>query len=252
VNYRILIVDDEPIARRGVRRLLEREKDVEIIGEASNGRMAVEAIERDRPDVVFLDIQMPEMTGIEVVQSLDKLPAIVFLTAYDEYAVRAFDVSAIDYVLKPIDPDRFATAMQRVRERRQEKGSDLEQRLGEIIAAIRPPAKYLERIAAKSSGKITFIAVEELVRAEAEENYIRLYTARGEFLIRETLSNLEAQLDPTRFVRIRRSAIVRIEAIREMQPILNGSYQLVLSDGTRVASSRRFRDQLERLFSNVR
>lgn len=245
---RVLIVDDEPLARRGLRRLLESESDVEIVGEAASGTAAVEAIETLKPELVFLDIQMPEMDGLEVVAAVtpEKMPAVVFVTAYDKYALDAFDLNAADYVLKPVDPERFARALGRARQRLAtgERG-ELESRLTRLLAS-RPQR---ERLAVKSAGKIQFVNVDEIDWINAEDNYVRIYAAGKTYLMRETVGGIEARLDPSRFVRIRRSTIVRIERIKEIRPLLNGTFELQLEDGTRVTSARRFRESIEKLVS---
>jgi len=246
---RVLIVDDEPIARRGVRRLLESEPDVEIVGEAASGTTAVEAIAELKPELVFLDIQMPEMDGLEVVATVtpEKMPAVVFVTAYDRYALDAFDLNAADYVLKPVDPERFARALGRARQRLAtgDRG-DLEERLMRLLAA-RPQR---ERLAVRSAGKIQFVNIDEIDWINAEDNYVRIYAAGKTYLMRETVGGIEARLDPARFVRIRRSTIVRIETIKEIRPLMNGTFELHLEDGTRVTSARRFRESIEKLVSS--
>jgi two-component system, LytTR family, response regulator len=247
---RVLIVDDEPISRRGVRRLLNDEPDVEIIGECSNGVATVEAIERERPDLVILDIQMPEMNGIEVVSAMGAaaMPAVIFLTAYDEYAVRAFDLSATDYVLKPVDEERFRRAIERARtDVRGAANGEIEQKLRSLLQQIPIPSELEERFVVRSAEKIRFVPADEIEMVTAEENYVRLHTSSESHLLRETVTRMEERLDRRRFVRIRRSTIVRIEAIREIQPLINGAYQFTLTSGARVSSSRHFRENVEAL-----
>lgn len=245
---RVLIVDDEPIARRGLRRLLDQEADVEIAGEAGNGAAAIDAIESLKPDLVFLDIQMPEMDGLEVVATVGvhKMPPVVFVTAYDKYAIDAFDLNAADYVLKPVDPERFQRALDRARRRKEEPDRQLEQRLSRVLSAMKP---MTERLVVRSAGKIQFVNVEEIDWINAEDNYVRIYAAGKTYLMRETVTGIETRLNPHHFVRIRRSTIVRIDRIREIKPLLNGTFEILLEDGTRVVSARRFRDAIERLVS---
>ncbi len=240
---RVLIVDDEPIARRGLRRLLEAEPEVEIVGEAGSGPAAVAAIDTLRPDLVFLDIQMPEMDGLEVVAAVgvDHMPAVVFVTAYDKYAIDAFDVNAADYVLKPVDPERFQRALARARQR---KPHELEERLARILDAARP-----QRLAVRSAGRIQFVDVEDIDWITAEDNYVRIHAAGRTYLMRETVTGIEHRLDARAFVRIRRSTIVRIQRIREIRTLLNGTFEILLADGTRVVSARRFREAVEKLIS---
>jgi two-component system, LytTR family, response regulator len=244
---RVLIVDDEPIARRGLRRLLESESDVEIAGEAASGAAAIEAIEHVKPDLVFLDIQMPGIDGLEVVATIGpaKMPPVVFVTAFDRYAIEAFDLNAADYVLKPVDPERFHRALARARKVVQGDRSDLEQRLSRLLASARP--ERTDRLVVRSTGRIQFVAVDDIDWVHAEDNYVRIYAKGETFLMRETVSHLEERLDPARFLRIRRSTIVRIDRIREIRPLLNGTFEVFLADGTRVVSSRRFRDKVETL-----
>ena len=243
---RVLIVDDEPLARRGLRRLLESEPDVEIVGEAASGTAAVDAIAALKPELVFLDIQMPEMDGLEVVAAVtpEKMPAVVFVTAYDRYALDAFDLNAADYVLKPVDPERFARALARARQRLAsgDRG-DLERRLMRLLASRPQP----ERLAVRSAGKIQFVTVDDIDWINAEDNYVRIYAAGKTYLMRETVGGIEARLDPAKFMRIRRSTIVRIERIKEIRPLMNGTFELLLEDGTRVTSARRFRESIEKL-----
>ena len=241
---RVLIVDDEPVARRGIRRLLENEPDVEIAGEASSGTAAVDAIRSLKPDLVFLDIQMPEMDGIEVVETVGtrSMPAVIFVTAYDKYAIEAFDMNAADYVLKPVDPERFQRALDRARSRR---SSDLETRLARVVDAMRPQAP--ERLVIRSAGKIQFVDVADIDWITAEDNYVRIHAAGKSYLMRETVTGIEQRLDPRTFIRIRRSTIIRIDRIHEIRPLLNGTYEILLRDGTRVVSARRYRETIERL-----
>ena len=243
---RVLIVDDEPIARRGLRRLVEAEGDLEIIGEASSGAGAIEQIESLAPDLVFLDIQMPGMNGLEVVAAVGPraMPAVIFVTAFDKYAIEAFDLSAADYVLKPVDPERFQRALARARQRLA-GGDALEDRLRAILAKVQP-AKA-ERLVVRSTSRIQFVNVEDIDHVHAEDNYVRIFAAGQTYLMRETVTNLEQRLDAEQFIRIRRSTIVRIERIREIRPLLNGTFELLLSDGTRIVSSRRFREKIEQL-----
>ena len=241
---RVLIVDDEPIARRGLRRLLEAEPDVEVIGEAGSGPAAIEAIEKQRPELVLLDIQMPEMDGLEVVAAVGagRMPPVIFVTAYDRYALEAFDLNAADYVLKPVDPERLQRALARARQRRPQ--GELEQRLARILDAARP-----QRLVVRSAGKIQFVDIDAIDWVTAEDNYVRIYAAGKTYLMRETVTGLEQRLDARAFVRIRRSTIVRIARIQEVRPLLNGSFELVLEDGTRVTSARRFREAIEKLMA---
>lgn len=246
---RVLIVDDEPIARRGLRRLLGAEPDVEIAGEAGSGTAALDAIADLKPDLVLLDIQMPEMGGLEVVATVGpaNMPAVVFVTAYDKYAVDAFDLNAADYVLKPVDPERLSRALGRARQRLVTGRGDLEDRLLRVLESTR--ALRPERLVVRSAGRIQFVDTEDIDWINAEDNYVRIHAAGKTYLMRETVGAMEARLDPSRFVRIRSSTIVQITRIREIRPLPNGTFELQLQDGTRVTSARRYRDRIERIVS---
>jgi two-component system LytT family response regulator len=255
---RVLIVDDEPIARRGILQRLRGEADLEVVGECGDGAAAIDAITGLAPDLVFLDIQMPEVGGFDVVEAIGvaRMPAVVFVTAYDEHALRAFDVHAVDYVLKPIDRHRFRTAVERARRRLADApGQQLEE--GElsldrrIAAALRelgrPAQDYAKRLAIKGDGRVILVDVDEVDRLEAAGNYVEVHSGARHHLLRETMASLEARLDPARFVRVSRSSIVNGDRVRELQPMFNGDFVVVLRDGTKVAGSRRYRAGFEML-----
>jgi two-component system, LytTR family, response regulator len=248
---RALIVDDEPLARRGLVRLAAGEPDVEIVGQASNGRAAVDAIRSLAPDVVLLDVQMPEMSGLEVVTTVgpEEMPLVVFVTAYDEHAIKAFELAAVDYVLKPVDEERFRRAIDRVRKMLdRERSPGMSHSLQRLIDVLEPRRDYEDRIVVRGSGgAIRFVRTEEIDLITSEDNYVRLHARGSSHLLRETVHGMEQRLDPARFVRVRRSTIVRIESIREIHPLLNGAYEIVLHDGRRVSSSRHYRANLEKL-----
>lgn len=252
-KIRTVIVDDEPLARRGIRAQLEEERDVEIIAECGNGREAVARIRELEPDLVFLDVQMPELDGFGVLKELgaERLPAVIFVTAYDHYALRAFEVHALDYLLKPFDADRFAKALERARTQIERRSiSDLSHRLQSLIDDLKTNQKYAERLVIKSAGKIFFLGVEEIDWVEAADNYVRLHTGRDAHLLRETMNSLESRLDPAQFLRIHRSTILNVRRIKELHPLFRGEYEVVLRDGTRLASGRGYRDKLQELFGN--
>lgn len=250
-KIRVLIVDDEALARRGIRRLLESETDFVIEAEASNGSDAAAAIERFAPDLVFLDIQMPLLDGLSLVESLETetLPEIVFVTAYDEHAVRAFEAGAIDYVLKPVDPERFRKTLDRVRHRIASGGDRLlRNKLSDVLGNLFPSRQtYLTRIAVNNNERITFLKTDEIDWIRSQGNYIELYSKGARFLVRETMSGIEKKLDPKEFLRIRRSTIVRVENIKELHTLFNGEFAVVLKDGTELNTSRRYRKNLEPL-----
>lgn len=248
---RVLIADDEPPARAKVRRFLAAEADVEVVGEAGSGPEAVEAIGRLRPDVVFLDIQMPGADGFGVLDALPPgtLPQVVFVTAYDEYALRAFEVHAVDYLLKPFDGDRFRTALARARERVRARAptDGLEERIRRALAEARPPAAYLDRVLVRTGDHAVFVRTDEIDWLEAEENYVRLHAGRESHLVRGTLAGLEARLDPAKFVRVHRSHVVNLASIRALHPWSHGDWMIVMRDGRELMLSRRYRDRLPEL-----
>jgi two-component system LytT family response regulator len=243
-----LIVDDEPLARRRLRDLLEPEADFELAGEAGDGRQAVAALRSLRPDLVFLDVQMPLLDGFGVVEEVgaDAPPALIFVTAYDRFALRAFEVHALDYLLKPFDRDRFHKALERARAQlRREEPADLPRRLLALLNDVRPGASPPERLVIKAEGRVSFVRVDELDWVEAAGNYVRLHASKNTFLLRETMSHLEVRLDPRRFVRIHRSIIVNVERIREIQPAFHGDSVVILRDGTELTLSRSYRDRFQ-------
>ena len=245
-GMRVLIVDDEPIARRGVRLQLEGERDVEVVGECANGLEAVTAIQERAPDLVFLDVQMPEMDGFEVIEAVgvERMPAVVFVTAYDTYAIRAFDVHAVDYLLKPFDRDRFRQALHHARSHLGAVPHNLSEQLRALLDAHLAGRKHLERLVVKSAGRIFFLDVADVDWIEAADNYAELHVGKQSHLVRHTLASLEARLDPERFVRIRHSTIVNVRKVKELRPSSTGEFDVVLLSGTVLESSRRYRKRL--------
>lgn len=248
-----LIVDDEPLARDRVKRFLRDEHDIQIVGECGNGREAVAAIREQKPDLVFLDIQMPEKNGFEVVKALDErvMPAVIFVTAYDQYALQAFDVHALDYLLKPFNRERLHKAVSHARDQIETKRiGNLDERLASLIKDLKAERKYLERLVVKSVGRVFFLKVEEIDWIEAAGNYVKLHTGREAHMIRETMNGIEAKLDPDRFLRIHRSTVVNIDRIKELHPMFSGDYAVILRNGTELALSRNYRERLLELFEN--
>jgi two-component system LytT family response regulator len=246
-KIRTLIVDDEPIAREGVRVQLAKDPRVEVVGECGNGLEAVAAIRELSPALVFLDVQMPGMDGFEVVEAIGAgaMPAVVFVTAYDKYALHAFDVSAVDYLLKPFDAERFQKAFQRATDQIQKRNVEsVNKTLHNLLESIQPARKYLERFVVKSAGRIFFLQASEIDWIEASDNYVSLHAGRETHLIRETLTALESKLNPEDFIRIRHSAIVNIKRIRELQPLFKGDYQILLHSGAKLTTSRRYRNKI--------
>jgi two-component system LytT family response regulator len=254
---RVVVADDEPLARRRVLRLLrEHDDEVDVVAVCETGTQAVEAIRETHPDLVFLDVQMPEMDGFEVLEKLGgELPAVVFVTAHDRYALRAFEVHALDYLLKPFDGERFARALERGRtqvERRAAEGPGRLLSLLEQLARDRnaggdvsaPRGRYLDWVMVKVRGKVEFLRTAELDWVEAEGNYVRLHAGKKRYLIREKIGTLEERLDPERFLRVHRSAIVQIDRVAELHPMAAGDGILILRDGSEVKLSRGYRRRL--------
>jgi two-component system, LytTR family, response regulator len=244
---RTLIVDDEPVARRRIRRLLGSEQDFEVVGECSDGRAAIEAIRDERPHLVFLDVQMPEADGFTVIRAMgESMPAVVFVTAFDQYAVSAFEVHAVDYLLKPFNRKRFAEAVVRARQqiaRVAEQRSD--ERLLRLLKDLRTPRRYLTRFVVRCGGRLRLIDISQVDWIEAADNYVVLHAGTTAYTVRETMSRLADELDPERFVRVHRSTIVQIDRIVELLPTFHGDFVIVLHDGTRLNMSRSYREQVE-------
>lgn len=253
-RIRALVVDDEPLAREMIREMLENDSEVEIVGECANGRDAVEAIRSSAPDLVFLDVQMPEIGGFEVLESLDPkaTPHVIFVTAYDQYAVRAFEVHALDYLLKPYDRERFDAAWNRAKAQiKLDRTSRRDQDIIALLEELKAGPRYLERLVIKNGGRVFFLHVQDVYCIEAEGNYVRVYDNQKGYLLRETISSLEEQLDPKQFLRIHRSAIVKIDRIKEMQPWFHGEYRIIMENGKQLALSRNYRSNLQEAVGNT-
>ncbi len=251
MKIKTLIVDDEPLARERVRRMLQDEKDIAIVGECVGGLEAVETIERIAPDLVFLDIQMPQMNGFEVLQSIEppNVPVIIFVTAFDQYALKAFEFHALDYLLKPFSKDRLRSALNRVREQIQiTQPNTVDERLTALLNDLKTENKYLERLLLKSSGRIYFVKTDEVDWIESAGNYAKLHVGRETHLLRETMSGLEESLNPENFLRIHRSCIVNIDRVKELHPLFSGDYMVIMQDKRELTLSRNYRDRLLNLF----
>ena len=248
MTIRAAIVDDEPLARQRIRNLLRGERDVELIAECANGKEAIESLDESPPDLLFLDIQMPEIDGFDVMQAIGigRVPAVIFVTAYDQFALRAFEAHALDYLLKPFDDERFDAALQRARERiRQAQGGDLDRRLQALFETVRGDQGYLRRLVVPTGHRNVFIRTEQIDWIEADRNYIRLHVGGRTYLMRENLSRIATALDPTTFCRIHRSTIVNIDRIQAVESLFRGEYLVVLHDGTKLTSGRSYRRSLQ-------
>ena len=254
-SLRVLIVDDEPIARQHLRVYLEREPDLEILAECSGGHEAIQAIRQRRPDLVFLDVQMPDLDGFDVLARLrpEEMPAVIFVTAHDEYAVRAFRVEALDYLLKPFDDERFGETLARARRRIESAGLEhLADRLGSLVRQTSGRPRPLERLAIKKGPASFVVKAGAIDWIESEANYVRLHCGRESHLVRRSLTSLEEALDPSQFARIHRTAIVNADRIRRLVPWSHGDMRITLVDGTELNLSRRYRDRLERVVAGLR
>jgi two-component system LytT family response regulator len=245
---RILIADDEPLARERLKMLLVGQEGFEVIGECHDGPSTIDAIRRTKPDLVFLDVQMPGANGFEVVSALgeEELPLFVFVTAFDKYALKAFDVHALDYLLKPFDRDRFLQALARARQQLERpSNSDLRSRLLALVRDLEPAPQRLERFVIKSGGRVFFVRADEIDWIEAAGNYVKLHVGAETHLLRETMNAVEGQLPRETFYRIHRCHIVNIERVKELQPWFNGEYVVFLRTGARLTLSRGYREKLQ-------
>jgi two-component system LytT family response regulator len=253
MKIRTLIVDDEPLARERLRSLLESEPEIDVIAECDNGTAAVEAIREQKPSLVFLDVQMPELDGFGVLEELQggPIPAIVFVTAHDKFALKAFEVHAVDYLLKPFDRERFQTALRRATDTiKRRQTDDLSHRLSALLAEVKPEAK-IDRLAIKSPGRVIFLKLEEIDWIEASDNYVSLHVGNDTHLHRETMTAMEEKLKGGKFMRISRSTIVNVDRIKELQPLFHGEYSVILRNGTRLTLSRGYRDKLDTLMGKL-
>jgi len=255
-KIKTLIVDDEPLARRSLRVLLEKDSQIEIVDECGNGREAVKAINTLAPDLIFLDIQMPEFDGFDVLARVgpERIQAIIFVTAFDQYALKAFEVHALDYLLKPFDDERFAFALRRAKSQIEAREINrvskrllalLEERENHQLETSKNEKNYLTRLMIKASGRVVLLKVGEIDFIEADGNYAKLHVGRKSHLLREKMHDLEGRLDPAKFVRIHRSIIVNLDRIKELHPHVNGDYIVVLEDGRQLRLSRTRRENLE-------
>jgi two-component system LytT family response regulator len=252
VKIRTIIADDEELARRGLRALSQRYEDLELICECRNGRETVDAIHRHRPDLVFLDVQMPGMTGFDVICAIAdaQRPNVVFVTAYDKFALRAFEVHALDYLLKPVNEERFDAALSRVREAMSHATDNaIVQRVRQVAADLQvaTPRSTVDRLPIKVNGRIIVIRLADIDWIEADRDYVSVHVGSKSWLMRETIAAVELRLALAGFVRIHRSALVNAERVKELRPLDKGEYMVVLNDGTELKLSRNYRASVERL-----
>jgi len=243
MTLRVAIVDDEAPARRKLARFLAEFEDIDVVGEAAGGAEAIALARKAKPDVLFLDIQMPEVDGFDVVEELAndaRMPRVIFVTAFDRHAIRAFEVSALDYLLKPLERERLGETIVRARAAVAPAEASSRDRLLDMLDALRPDRRFPKRLLVPSEDRSVFLDVGEIVRIEADGNNVHVVTARGRHTMRATLESLEAKLDPERFARVHRSHVVNLDAIKEIQPWFHGDRQIVLRDGTGLTWSRRY------------
>ena len=249
-RIRTIIVDDEPLAREAIRTRIALDDEIEIVAEACNGRQAIKEIRHRKPDLVFLDVQMPDLDGFQVLASLkeSKLPIVVFVTAYEQHALRAFEVHALDYLLKPFDDERFQDALSRAKKSwRKDRGGDLEAKLRQVLD--HKLEGKLDRMIVKETGRISFVKTDDIKWFRAEGNYVKLFVGKHSHMLHTSMNALEAQLDQSRFFRIHRSLIINIEHLQELRPWHTGEYIVVMRDGTELTMSRGYRDRLEQVLS---
>lgn len=249
MEIRSIIVDDEPVARNIIKRFLKNDADIKIIGEAGNGQDAVKIIFEEKPDLVFLDIQMPEITGFDVIEQVgtENLPFIIFVTAYDEYTLKAFEINALDYLLKPFNKQRFENSINRAKDLIWSK-KYIKRKIDSLLDDIGKQKKILNKILVKTGGRVLFLETRDIEWIEASAYYVKIYSKKGIYPFRETLTNLENKLDPDRFIRIHRSFIVNTDAIKEIKQEVNNNFVVILNDNTRLNLSRNYRQKLFKIF----
>jgi two-component system LytT family response regulator len=248
MKIRTLIIDDELLARKLIRQLLATEEGIEIVGECADGRAAVSSIAKVLPDLIFLDVQMPEWGGFEVLDRIDpaQMPVVIFVTAYDKFALKAFEANALDYLLKPLDDERFHQALNRVRTYLNGRGIEaVRERLIGLIHQLSPQSKPISRLAVKAGGRVVFLRVVEIDWIDTVGNYLGLHVGKESYLLRGRLNELEKKLSPDQFFRIHRSTIINLDRVKEFQPLFKGEGIVVLKDGTRLAASRSCAQKLQ-------
>jgi len=248
-HIRTLIVDDERLAREKLRALLEADDEIDVVGECANGTEAIAAVRKQKPDLLLLDIEMPGANGFEVLHRLrgEPLPMVIFITAHDEYAVKAFEVEAVDYVMKPFDRKRFHDALRRAKRQLSDEGEESEARLLRLLERVVKPKSSLDHFVVKAKEKTFLVAVNDVEWIEAEGKYVRLHATGGSYLVRESIGDVEERLDARKFLRIHRATIVNVKRILEMHRGFGGSVFVVLRDGTKLTMSRRYRGRIREL-----
>lgn len=255
---KLLIVDDEPLARTGMQQLLQREADFSVVGLAENGRRALAMIEELAPDAVFLDVQMPDMSGIEMLELIppSRRPIVIFVTAFDEFAIRAFDLNAVDYLVKPFTNARLARALERIRSLARSRGAagidDGLQQLVQFLHTQRAPSLEIlpQRVVVKADRDLTFLEYDDIIWIEGQGDYVKFHAGKSSLLSRETMTHLEQRLDPAHFIRVHKSALVNLAKVRKLTPIAYGDHVLEMEGGTRVRVGRAFRDKIAAVFSD--
>jgi two-component system LytT family response regulator len=250
LKTRTLIVDDEQLARDRLRQLLDEQPEIELVGECADGREAVDVIRKQSPDLIFLDIQMPELNGFEVLEAIEAepMPVIVFVTAHDKFALQAFEVHAVDYLLKPFDRERFESALRRALQQvKYREDPARAEAQAAVLAEVQAPTKSIERLAVKSGGRIRFVRTADIAWIESAHNYVEIHEDKQSHLLRDTISAIEQKLPQDKFVRISRSTIVNVEKIKELEPLFYGEYTVTLQNGKRLTLSRRYRSKLPKL-----
>jgi len=253
MRLKVLIADDEPLAREGIKLMLRGDSQVEGICEARNGREAVAMIREQRPDLVLLDVQMPRMDGFAVVEAVgaETMPDVIFVTAHDQYAIRAFEINALDYLLKPVTEERFRIAFERAKERISGARSDSSTRqIAQMLEAVANPRRYLTRLAIRSGERTIFLAIDEVDWIEAAQNYVRVHAGQATHMLHVPMNTIEISLDPERFLRIHRSSIVNLERIQQVWPMAHGQYVMELASGRRLQSGRTYGEKIRALLSN--
>jgi two-component system, LytTR family, response regulator len=249
-KLKALIVDDEPIACRRIQRMLADDPEIQVVATSTNGEQALQAIQQFAPDLLFLDIQMPGMNGFALLEHIapEKIPHVIFVTAYDQYALRAFEVHALDYLLKPFDRERFAAAVSRAKIHiEKDRSTQINRGILSLLKEFNTKAEYVKRLVIKTNGRIFFLKTDEIDWIEAEGKYVYLHVGKDAHLMRQSISGLETELDPDKFIRIHRSAIVNVERIQELQPWFHGEYRVLLRNGTQLMLSRSHREKLQSL-----